>query len=85
MMKTKLKIFTESREFQIFFIGIILLSGLVVGLDSYPDISDKYGRILNTLDSIILWLFVFEIAVKMTSFGNSFLNFLKMDGIHLIL
>ena len=38
-MQKQLKIFTESKQFQIFFIGIILLSGLVVGLDSYPKIS----------------------------------------------
>ena len=78
-MQNKLKTFTESRQFQIFFTGVILLSGLVVGLDSYPEISNKYGKILHTLDSIILWLFVFEIAVKMFSLGNKFLEFFK-DG-----
>ena len=78
-MQNKLKTFTESRQFQIFFIGIILLSGLVVGLDSYPEISDKYGAILHALDSIILWLFVFEIAVKMIALEKKFLEFFK-DG-----
>ena len=71
-MQKKLKTFTESKRFQFFFIGIILLSGLVVGLDSYPKISDKYGTILHTLDSIILGLFVFEICIKMISFGTRF-------------
>ena len=55
-MQKNLKTFTESKQFQFFFIGLILLSGLVVGLDSYPKISDKYGTILHTLDSIILGL-----------------------------
>ena len=64
-MQQKLKALTESKQFQIFFIAIILLSGLVVGLDSYPSISAQYGRILNVMDSIILWLFVFEILLKM--------------------
>lgn len=78
-MQNTLKTFTESRQFQIFFIGVILLSGLVVGLDSYPGISGKYGKILHALDSIILWLFVLEIALKMISLGNKFLKFFK-DG-----
>ena len=78
-MQNKLKTFTESKQFQFFFIGIILLSGLVVGLDSYPKISDKYGTILHTLDSIILGLFVFEIGIKMISFGTRFHEFFK-DG-----
>ena len=78
-MQKNLKTFTESKQFQFFFIGIILLSGLVVGLDSYPKISDKYGTILHTLDSIILGLFVFEIGIKMISFGTRFHEFFR-DG-----
>ena len=78
-MQGRLKSITESRQFQIFFIGIILLSGVVVGLDSYPEISAQYGGILNILDSIILWLFVFEIVIKMISLENKFLDFFK-DG-----
>ena len=78
-MQKNLKTFTESKRFQFFFIGIILLSGLVVGLDSYPKISDKYGTILHTLDSIILGLFVFEICIKMISFGIRFHEFFR-DG-----
>jgi len=78
-MQKQLKIFTESKQFQIFFIGIILLSGLVVGLDSYPKISDKYGTVLHSLDSIILGLFVFEICIKLVSFGPRVYEFFK-DG-----
>ena len=74
-MEKNLKTFTESKQFQIFFIGVILLSGLVVGLDSYPEISNEYGMILSTLDRVILWLFVFEICVKMVSFGRRFYEF----------
>ena len=78
-MQGRLKSITESRQFQILFIGIILLSGVVVGLDSYPEISAQYGKILNILDSIILWLFVFELVIKMISLENKFLDFFK-DG-----
>jgi len=78
-MQKNLKTFTESKQFQFFFMGVILLSGLVVGLESYPKIFDKYGTILHTLDSIILSLFVFEICIKMISFGTRFYGFFR-DG-----
>ena len=78
-MQKQLKIFTESKQFQMFFIGIILLSGVVVGLDSYPEISEEYGTILHFLDSIILGLFVFEICIKLISFGPRVHEFFK-DG-----
>ena len=79
-MQQKLRALTESKQFQIFFIAIILLSGLVVGLDSYPSISAQYGRILNVMDSIILWLFVFEILLKMVALGGRFSEFFKDGG-----
>jgi len=78
-MQKKLKAFTESKQFQIFFIGVILFSGLVVGLDSYPEISREYGAILHSLDRIILGLFVFEICIKLISFGPRVHEFFK-DG-----
>ena len=78
-MQKKLKAFTESKQFQIFFIGVILFSGLVVGLDSYPEISHEYGAILHPLDRIILGLFVFEICIKLISFRPRVHEFFK-DG-----
>ena len=78
-MQKQLKIFTESKKFQMVFIGIILLSGVVVGLDSYPKISEEYGTILHSLDSIILGLFVFEIVLKLISFTPRVHDFFK-DG-----
>ena len=78
-MQKQLKSFTESRQFQIFFICVIILSGVVVGLESYPEISNEYGTILHPLDNIILGLFVFEICIKMISFGPRIHEFFK-DG-----
>ena len=78
-MQQKLRTFTESKQFQMFFIAVILLSGVVVGLDSYPSVSAKYGTILHAMDSIILWLFVFEILLKMCALGSRFPEFFK-DG-----
>ena len=62
-----------------FFIAVILVSGVVVGLDSYPSVSAKYGTILHAMDSIILWLFVFEILLKMCALGSRFPEFFH-DG-----
>ena len=52
---------------------------MVVGLESYPEISNEYGTILHPLDNIILGLFVFEICIKMVSFGSRVHEFFK-DG-----
>ena len=78
-MQQKLKDFTESKQFQMFFITVIILSGLVVGLDSYPSVSSKYGTTLYVVDKIILLLFVCEILLKMCALGSRYSEFFK-DG-----
>ena len=78
-MQEKLRGFAESKQFQMFFITVILLSGVVVGLDSYPTISAQYGNVLQAMDKIILCLFVFEILLKIYALGSRFHEFFK-DG-----
>ena len=65
--------------FQVFFVGIILLAGVVVGTQTYPSMVIKHGHTLEFLDKLILWLFVLEIVIKMFALGRNFLSFFK-DG-----
>jgi voltage-gated sodium channel len=78
-MQNKLRAFTESKKFQLFFMAVILFSGIVVGLDTYPLISAQYGKTLQALNSLILWLFTVEILLKMFCLGTRFPVFFK-DG-----
>jgi voltage-gated sodium channel len=60
----------ESGWFQWSILGVILLAAVVVGLETYPAIEQEHGRLLHTLDAIILWIFVLEAAIKMAQFGR---------------
>ncbi len=56
--------------FNNFITAVILLAGVVVGVETYPSMIDAYGSILHALNDIILWIFVAEVVVKMGAEGR---------------
>ncbi len=71
MQDTIFKRIAESSLFNGFILFMILLAGVVVGLETYPSIQNSYSTTLHLLDQIILWTFVFEALIKILSFGKS--------------
>jgi voltage-gated sodium channel len=69
-MVEKLKQLAEMPLFKNFITGAILLAGILVGLETYPHIVEQYHSLLHLADTIILGIFVLEIAVKMGAEGN---------------
>lgn len=50
--------------------GVILLAGLMVGIETYPDLAERYESILKALDAVILGIFIVEIVVKVGAEGK---------------
>ncbi len=70
-MKDKLHSIAVSPPFQNFILGVILVAGAIVGLETSPWIMERYGGLLRTMDRIILALFVAEIMIKMGAHGRT--------------
>lgn len=49
---------------------VILLAGVLVGMETYPDFAERHHTVLHIGDQIILWIFVAEIVVKMLAEGK---------------
>ncbi len=60
----------ESAWFTNFITAIILLAGVLVGVETYPHLASAYGSQLAALNSLVLWIFVVEIVVKMGAEGT---------------
>jgi len=60
----------DAMWFQNFIIAVILLAGIVVGIQTYPAMVEAYGVQMDVIDKIILWIFVAEIAIKMGAEGR---------------
>ena len=67
----------ESGWFSKFIITVIVGAGVLVGIQTYPSMVSEYEGILNALDSIILWIFVAEVVVKIGAEGSKPFNYFK--------
>jgi voltage-gated sodium channel len=59
----------SAHAFQNSIIGVILFAGLLVGLETYPSIEQRFGRVMDVLDIIVIVLFTAEVLVKVGAEG----------------
>jgi voltage-gated sodium channel len=72
-MKSLLEIIRKlinSKYFNYFIFSLILLSAVIIGLETYPEFSKKHYDVLTLVDRIIIALFTLEIALKIISNGK---------------
>jgi voltage-gated sodium channel len=70
-MSATLKLIAESSKFQNFITLVIVLAGVLVGVETYPSIHERHADLLHILDQLVLWIFVAEVAVKMGAEGKA--------------
>lgn len=58
------------RLFNYFIFSIILLSAIVIGLETYPGLAKQYHDALSLIDRLIISIFTIEIALKIFSNGK---------------
>lgn len=61
---------SNANWFTQFITAVILLAGVIVGLETYPDIVDKWGSVLHGVNRLILIIFTIEVVVKMGAEGG---------------
>lgn len=48
----------------------IIIAGILVGIATYPEFSEKHHTILEFLNKVILWIFVAEVVIKIIAEGK---------------
>jgi voltage-gated sodium channel len=61
----------QSPGFQNFITLVIILAGVLVGLETSAEIVARWESVFHVLDGIVLWVFVAEIAIKLASEGKT--------------
>ena len=59
-----------AKWFQPFIVAVILAAGVLVGLETYPELNQRYGSLFRLLDRLILGIFVVEIVLKIGAHGR---------------
>ena len=67
----------NSEYFNRFIIATILLAGLVVGAQTYPNFAQENAHILSFLDRAILIIFTLEASIKILAEGKNPFNYFK--------
>ena len=57
----------SSSWFQHGITGVIILNAAVIGLDTSPALTERYGALFAWLNTIFLWIFVAEAALKIAA------------------
>jgi voltage-gated sodium channel len=60
----------NSSLFKYFLFSLILLSAVVIGLETYAGLAKQYQGALSSIDKLIITLFTIEIALKIISNGK---------------
>jgi len=68
----KLGIFIESRPVQRIIITLIIINAIILGLETSQSLMQQWGKLLLTIDTIILAIFVAEIVLRILAHRLSF-------------
>jgi voltage-gated sodium channel len=60
----------KSRLFNYFIFSLILLSAIIIGLETYPNLAKQYNSVLSLIDKIIIAFFTIEITLKIVANGK---------------
>ena len=71
-MKQRLQGFIENTLVQRVIITLILINAIILGLETSTDIMNQIGPLLVAIDTVILAVFVVEIAIRLYVYGTDF-------------
>lgn len=71
-MQDRLKAIVESKWFVNSIVGLILFNAVTLGLETGDYMTTHYGVLLQTLDKIVLGIFVLEMLMKLCVYRASF-------------
>jgi len=70
MLSSTLHVIVEHRYFQRTILAVILVAAVVVGLETYPHIVERWGTLLHAIDRVVIGIFVIEALMKMGAHGR---------------
>ena len=68
---------SESKSFTNFILCVIGVAAVVVGMQTYKELELEHRTLLNTLDAVILGIFIFEVIIKILAQGRQPQNYFK--------
>lgn len=61
---------SNSKTFKLFIFSLILISAVLVGIETYQDVASRHRLLLKFIDGFIVFCFTIEIIVKILAMGK---------------
>ena len=61
----------QSNPFQGFILTVVLLAGILVGLETFPSLVKQYDLLFYILDRLIIWIFIGEFILRVLAEGKT--------------
>ncbi len=74
-MTDRLAQLVDSKPFKRIVLILILFAAALVGLETSPELMASHGKLLKTMDRVVVWLFALEALVKMAAHGRRFYRY----------
>ena len=68
---------TEHLHFEYFIVAVILISAVIIGLESSPNLVSEYGILFNWINEFILAIFIIEALMKMVALAPKPYHYFK--------
>ena len=68
---------SESKSFTNLILCVIGVAAVVVGMQTYKEFELEYRTVFNTLNAVILGIFIFEVIIKIVTQGRQPQNYFK--------
>lgn len=70
--RRRLAALVESEPFQRAVMGLIVLNAVTLGLETSDSIMARWGDLLAVIDTVVLWIFVAELLLRIVAHGPRF-------------
>jgi voltage-gated sodium channel len=64
--------FFASRRYEVGITALIVFNALLLGLETFPSMEQRFGLLIDILNALILLVFIVEIGLKIVAFGWPF-------------
>ena len=70
--RAKLRAFLEKPWVQGFFLAVVILNAIILGVSTSEYLTSRMGSMLGQIDDLIIAIFVLEMALKLYAYGYRF-------------
>lgn len=63
--------------FERFIVAVILFNGVLVGVETFPVVMERWGDVLHMANDVILIVFILEALAKMAALGRGWLGYFR--------